>query len=197
MLKHEVITLLHSPVVAKLEFQYGTFKVTGADYRNLADDIAVGKVGVFADTLGAGAGAEYHQLPGHAHPNSLVLPANWMMIGADVWRRMSVIHEATHALQDKAARNLNQVTAEAPAFVAEAFFVLLDGAKHSIFDKIVKAKKYNETRVVYRRAWLAAEELLGPPKRKEVAAWRVKHIDQAVHEHSLYDRRDMYRFDGI
>jgi hypothetical protein len=197
VLKMEVVSLLRSPVVGKIDFKYDKFTVTGADYRKLADDIVFGKVGVFADTLSAGAGAEYHQLPGHDHPNSLVLPASWNMIGMDVWRRMSVVHEATHALQDKIAKNMNEVAAEAPAFVAEALFVRLDGKTHPIFNTIKKAPTYNETRVVYRRAWLAAEELLGPPKRKEVASWRVKHINEAVHAHSLYDRGSSYTFDGI
>jgi hypothetical protein len=197
VLKMEVVALLRSPVVGKIEFKYDKFTVTGADYRKLADDIVLGKVGVFADTLSAGAGAEYQQLPVHTHPNSLVLPADWIMLGTDVWRRMSVVHEATHALQDMLAKNMNQVAAEAPAFVAEAVFVLLDGKTESIFDPIKKAKTYDETRVVYRRVWLAAQELLGPPKRKEIAAWRVEHINKAVHEHSLYDRRKNYTFDGI
>jgi hypothetical protein len=157
----------------------------------------LGKVGVFADTLSAGAGAEYHHRPGHAHPNSLVLPASWNMIGTDVERRMAVVHEATHALQDKAARTMNQVDAEAPAYVAEALFVLLDGQTHYIYDPIQKAPKYDQTRVVYRRAWLAAQELVGPPKRTEVPAWRVAHINEAVHGHALYDRRKKYTFDGI
>jgi hypothetical protein len=197
LLKMEVISLLRSPVVAKMDFKYDRFSVKGDDYRWLADAIAQGKVGVFADTLSPGAGAEYQQLPVHDHPNSLVLPASWTNLGTDVWRRMSVIHEATHALQDKAAKNMNQVAAEAPAFVAEALFVLLDGKTDSVFDRIKKAPRYDETRVVYRRAWLAAKELLGPPRRKEIAAWRVQHINKAVDAHSLYDRRRTYTFDGI
>lgn len=197
VLKLEVVALLRSPVVAKMDFKYDKFRISGNDYRKLADDIVLGKVGVFADTLSPGAGAEYQQLPVHTHPNSLVLPANWNMIGADVWRRMSVVHEATHAVQDKAAKNMSEVAAEAPAFVAEAVFVLLDGKSESIFDRIPKAATYDETRMIYRRAWLAAKELLGPPKRKEIAAWRVEHINKAVDAHSLYDRRTMYTFDGI
>jgi len=197
VLKSEVVALLRSPVVAKLDFKYGSSIFRGDDYRKLADDITHGKVGVFADTLSPGAGAEYQQLAVHDHTNSLVFPADWTMIGADVWRRMSVIHEATHTLQDKAAKNLNQVAAEAPAFVAEALFVLLDGKTESIFDPIKKSDKFDETRVIYRRAFLAAKELLGPPKRKEVAAWRVEHINKAVHAHSLYDRNKSYKFDGI
>ena len=120
-----------------------------------------------------------------------------MSFGVNVWRRMSVIHEATHAMQDKAAKDMNEVAAEAPAFVSEAVFVLIDGKTHPIFDEIKKKDKYDETRVIYRRAWLAAQEMLGTPKRKEIAKWRVEHINNAVGAHSLYDRRKMYRFDGI
>jgi hypothetical protein len=81
--------------------------------------------------------------------------------------------------------------------VSEALFVLLDGKTHPIFDTIKKKDKYDETRVIYRRAWLAAQEMLGPPKLKEIARWRVEHINNAVGGHSLYNRRQMYRFDGI
>lgn len=197
VLKMEVVALLRSPVVGKLEFKYDKSIFSGEDYRKLADDIMLGKVGVFTDTLSPGAGAEYHQLPSHAHPNSIVLPVAWNMIGNDLWRRMGVVHEATHAIQDKRAVTMSEVDAEAPAFVSEALFVLLDGKTHPMFDMIKKAPTYNETRVVYRRAWLAAQEFLGPPKRKEIATWRVKHINEAVHAHSLYDRNDNYRFDGI
>src|SRR5262245_45665623 len=109
LLKTEVVNLLRSPIAGKIEFKYDKFSVTGADYRKLADDIVSGKVGVFTDTLSPGAGAEYHQLPTMSHPNSLVLPTSWNMIGADVWRRMTVIHEATHALQDKFAKNMDEV----------------------------------------------------------------------------------------
>ena len=121
-LKREVIALLRSPAVAKIDFRYGTFAVRGDDYHRLADDIARGAVGVFADTLSDGSGAEYHNTPLHPHPNSLVLPPDWIGIGVNLGRQMAVIHEATHALQDKSARNMNQVAAEAPAFVAEALW---------------------------------------------------------------------------
>src|SRR5262249_27643352 len=115
----------------------------------------------------------------------------------DVWRLMSVVHEATHAVQDRAAKNMNEVAAEAPAFLAEAMYVKLSGQKEPHFDPIKKAPSYDETRVIYRRVWLAAEELVGPPKRREVPSWRVEHINKAVDAHSLYDRRKTYTFDGI
>jgi hypothetical protein len=196
LLKQEVITLLRSPTVAKMNFKYDKFSITGADYADLAHDIALGKVGVLTDKLEDGAGAQYEQLPQHDHPNTLVFPTTWTSIGTSAWRRMSVIHEATHAIQDKRAKNMNEVDAEAPAFFSEALFTLLDGATSNVFDPIKKSDKYDETLVIYRRVWLAAKAFVGPPKQKEVEAWRVEHIDKAVDAHSLYSRRRMYTFDG-
>jgi hypothetical protein len=92
---------------------------------------------------------------------------------------------------------MNQVAAEAPAFVAEALFVLLAGKTHDVFDPIGKHAKYDETRVVFRRAWGIAQELVGPPARRDVSAWRVEHLNRAVHGHSLYNRRRRYTFDGF
>ena len=89
LLRLEVISLLRSATVGQMDFKYGKYRFKGEDYASLATDIALGKVGVFTDTLEAGSGAEYHQSPTHSHPNSLVFPTTWNKIGTSVWRRMS------------------------------------------------------------------------------------------------------------
>ena len=195
-LKNEVVALLRNNVVAKIYFRYDSSLVSGSSFKRLASDILAGKIDVVTDDLSEGAGAEYHYHSTHDHPDSIVLPKSWAHINT-TWRKMSVIHEATHALQDKAAKTMNDVASESPAFVAEAVYTKLAGRKHSVFDPIKKAPRYNATRVIYRRAWLAAEELMGPPKRTRVPGWRVKHINNAVHAHSLYDRKDSIEYDGI
>jgi hypothetical protein len=122
-LAERALRILDDPAMRRINFRYGSTPVSGSFYAVVANGIREGRIRIEETTDSDVEPAEYR----FESPSNRVLVArtwNWRSRHVYVFGS-TVVHEATHVLQDHHARGISRAEAEGSAFVAQQFYSLL------------------------------------------------------------------------
>lgn len=111
--KAEILAVLADPVLSRMNFAVGDVKINVRQYKNVADYIADGDIGVIS---GTGALAFYD-----GNRNEIETQAGNPPLGlAD---RAQILHECTHALADIDGVDVLRLTDEVAAYLAQLIYM--------------------------------------------------------------------------
>ncbi len=120
--KNVVIETLRHPYIQSVNFQYGGTRVYPQGYRRIADEVESGRIEIVA-----GTGASYNVDAARGTVHTMTFPPqmtyikdnNVFMRALGPRERGTIVHEATHALQDyQQLSGLRPQMAEGAAYVA-------------------------------------------------------------------------------
>jgi len=120
LLEDNIIRILESPEVRRINFQCGPVRIYGQGYRRVADAIRSRRLVCVHNTLAQQAGvALYQHAVGPNRVNRLQIPDPAF---PNIHHKAMLVHEATHAIEDYHRRALNELDAEAAAYLAQMMY---------------------------------------------------------------------------
>jgi len=119
-LEEKIINILENSITARVHFRCDGTSVWGDGYKIVADKIRSRAILCMENTR-LPAGTAFYSL----EVNKLSVSTEMAKGMTSDTEKALIVHEATHALQDRAARTLNLIDSECPAFIAQCMYLKL------------------------------------------------------------------------
>jgi hypothetical protein len=184
----DVVALLRSPAVQRINFAAEAVKINGHVYNNLAKKIESGQLHVTVDPSALEAGSDGQYDPG---TNTLTLPSNTF---PTPYSKQVVVHELTHAAIDDMhlpdRRGLHKTEGEGISFIAEHLYVrFVHGAPPGPNEHRI----YRVADAIAKNVEAAGAHLYTVPPAE------IQKLRNAIGQHSLYRSRrgHLVKSDGI
>ncbi len=127
-MEHQLAALLLTPIVQGIDLRYGHVGIMPAGYRMVAEALFQGRISIEVKP----EELKQHQLKGgtplgmyDAKTNRIVVPRHDMMETEK--GRVTLVHEAGHAIQDRKVQVISSVQSEGAVQAAEVWFMLESG----------------------------------------------------------------------
>lgn len=174
-LQTDVVTLLRSPPVQKINFEAEGVKINGHVYSTLASKINWGMLHLVVDPSSLGQGTDAHY---DYRNNTLTLKRSAF---PDDYSKQVVLHELTHAAIDDmhlpARRGLHRTEGESIAFIAEHLYVrYING----------RPPGANEWRIYKIADAIAKHIVKAAPRAYLVTHAEIRSLRNAIGQHRVY-----------
>lgn len=127
-MEHQLAALLLTPIVQGIDLRYGHVGIMPAGYRMVAEALFQGRIRIDVKP----EELKQHQLKGgtplgmyDAKTNRIVVPRHDMMETEK--GRVTLVHEAGHAIQDRKVQVISSVQSEGATQAAEVWFMIESG----------------------------------------------------------------------
>jgi hypothetical protein len=117
-LEEKIIDILENSITARVHFRCDGVNVWGEGYKIIADKIRSRAILCMENTR-LPAGVAFYS----AEPNKLSVSTEMANGMTSATEKALIVHEATHALEDRAARPMNLIDSECPAFIAQCMYL--------------------------------------------------------------------------
>lgn len=128
--KAQVVQILRDPDVLKINFLTKAGRVSGAGFARIATLIDDGRIS-FATVSTIGEQCLYAPV-GDVNSHGAAVLSDTMYVSSllqpqDMLAKSLIIHEATHAMQDRHGMQMSTVVAEVAAYIAQGFYLAAKG----------------------------------------------------------------------